>query len=79
MKDYKEIAISGIGYFLFNYFTFRAYILGGEVGRVDAINNSQIFLIILFEFFILRQKTSLRRKLITAAIAFTGVMILGFF
>lgn len=78
LNDYTQIAVSGSGYFLFNFFTFNSYILGGEVGRVDAINNSQIFLIILFEFFILRHKTSLVRKLITAMIAFTGVMILGF-
>src|SRR5258708_1311231 len=29
------IAISGIGYFFYNFFTFNAYKLGGEVGRVD--------------------------------------------
>jgi drug/metabolite transporter (DMT)-like permease len=75
---YRPILISGIGYFLYNFFTFSAYKVGGEVGRVDAINNSQVFLIILVEYFIIRHKDNISRKLISAGIAFTGVMILGF-
>ncbi len=78
LKDYKQIIISGIGYFLYNLFTFSAYRVGGEVGRIDAINNSQIFLIILFEYFIFKNKDGIIRKLITATIAFIGVMMLGF-
>lgn len=76
-NDYKPILISAIGYLIFNFATLTAYTVGGEVGKVDAINNSQIFLIILFEYFILRHTTGVRRKVITAIIAFTGVMILG--
>ena len=76
---YKPVIISGIGYFLFNIFTFYAYRLGGEVGRVDAINNTQTFIIILFEYFILKHTKSLVRKIITAVIAFVGIYILGNF
>lgn len=76
--DFKPIVISGIGYLVYNFSTFTAYRFGGEVGKVDAINNSQVFLIILFEYFILKQKVSLARKLITAAVAFAGVLMLGF-
>ncbi len=74
---FKPIVFSGFGYFLYNFFTFTAYKLGGEVGRIDAINNSQVFLIILFEFLILKHKTSFKRKLLTAVIAYIGVFILG--
>lgn len=78
INDYKFIIFSAIGYFLFNLFTFMSYSYGGEVGRVDAINNSQIFLVILFEFLILRQKEGLARKIFTSLLAVVGVCILGF-
>ena len=77
-NEYKPIVYSGIAYFIYNYATFTAYTLGGEVGRIDAINNSQIFLIILVEYFILNQKQGLIRKIITAIIAFSGILILGY-
>lgn len=79
IKHLKPIFISGIGYLIYNLCTFTAYSVGGEVGKVDAINNSQIFLIIVFEYFILKQKDELFRKVITAIIAFIGVLILGYF
>lgn len=73
----KPIIASGFGYVLYNVCTFFAYTYGGEVGRIDAINNSQVFLIILFEYFILKHSKGMGRKLLTAAIAYTGVVILG--
>lgn len=77
--DLKHLLISGSGYFVYNICTFFAYSVGGEVGRVDAINNSQVFLIILVEYFILNQKKDMVRKIITAIVAFAGVYILGNF
>ncbi|MFZ2188736.1 MAG: EamA family transporter [Candidatus Moraniibacteriota bacterium] len=77
LNAYRPIIISGIGYFLFNFFTFTAYKFGGEVGRVDAINNSQIFLIILFEFFVLKHTEGIIKKLISAGLAIGGIIILG--
>ncbi len=74
---YKPIAVSGIGYLLFNFLTFTAYTYGGEVGRIDAINNSQIFLIILFEFFILKNTKGTARKIFAAILAIAGILILG--
>lgn len=75
--DFRKIIISGSGYFIFNFCTFSAYVYGGEVGRVDAINNSQVFIIIAVEYFIFRQKTGLARKLVSALLAVLGVSILG--
>lgn len=75
---YKPILFSGAGYFLYNLFAFNAYRAGGEVGRVDAINNSQIFLIILFEYFVLKNTKGTFRKAFSAALAVLGVFILGF-
>lgn len=76
-SDYKPIIFSGFGYFFYNLSTFFAYRFGGEVGKIDAINNSQVFLIILFEFFILKHTKSIVLKLSTAVIAAIGVIILG--
>jgi drug/metabolite transporter (DMT)-like permease len=73
------VFISSMGYLLYNFLTFTAYRAGGEVGKVDSINNSQVFLIILFEYFILRHKTSTFRKLVTALMAFAGILILGLY
>lgn len=74
---FRPILFSSIFYFLFNFFTFTAYSIGGEVGRIDAINNAQIFLIIIFEYFILKHETLVWRKILTAVLAYTGVVILG--
>ncbi len=74
---YKLIIFSGIFYLLYNIFTFTAYTVGGEVGKVDAINYGQVFLIILFEYIVLKHRSSLGRKLVAAAMAFAGIFILG--
>lgn len=74
---YKFIALSALGYFFYNFFTFIAYTLGGEVGKIDTINNSQVFIVILFEFFILKNTKGLVRKILSAIIAVIGVLLLG--
>lgn len=76
-RAFKPIIFSGFGYFLYNFFTFFAYRLGGEVGKIDAINNTQVFIIILFEFFILKHSQSIVLKLTTALIAAMGIFVLG--
>ncbi|HIP50054.1 MAG TPA: hypothetical protein EYG99_01250 [Candidatus Pacebacteria bacterium] len=74
---YKLIIMSGFAYFLFNFFTFSAYRYGGEVGKIDAINNSQIFLIILFEYFVLKHTKGISRRVVPAVLAGIGICILG--
>lgn len=69
--------VAGSAYFLYNFLTFLAYTYGGDVGKMDAINNAQIFLIVIFEFFVLKHTDSITRKFITATIAFVGITILG--
>ena len=77
LQDFTPIVLSGIGYFFYNFFTFKAYTFGGEVGRIDAINNSEVFLIILVEYFLFKNRKGIFRKLFAAALAFGGVLILG--
>lgn len=79
LAAYKIVLVSALCNFLYNIFTFLAYTRGGEVGRVDAVNNSQIFLIILFEFIVLKHRQQLGRKLTMAALAYTGVLLLGLY
>lgn len=79
VADFKPIIISAAAYLMFNVFTFMAYAYDAEVGKVDAINNSQVFLIILFEYFVLKHSRGWRRKLLAAAVAYCGVFILGFY
>ncbi len=76
---FKPLFLTGTCYFLYNYLTFNAYVFGGEVGRVDAINNFQVFLIVLFEYFVLKHTKGTYRKLLTALIAFIGVVLLGLY
>lgn len=77
LRAFKPVVFSGLGYFFYNLFTFYAYRQGGEVGKVDAINNTQVFLIILFEILILKRTRSIALKIITACLAVAGVVILG--
>ncbi len=76
-QDYLPIIVSGCGYFIYNIATFFSYRLGGEVGRVDAINNSQVFVILLFEVIVLKQTRGIVRRVLAAIVAFTGVALLG--
>ncbi len=77
LSAYKPIILSGVGYFFYNFFTFSAYKIGGEVGRIDAINNSQIFLIILFEFLVLKHTKGSFQKIISAVLVVIGIFILA--
>jgi len=74
----KYLFLSAFGYMIYNLCTFIAYTKGGEVGRVDAINNAQVFSIILFEYIFLKQRKDIWKKLITATIAFAGILLLGY-
>jgi len=76
-KSYLSILLTAIFGTAFNTFTFLSYSHGGEVGRVDAINNTMIFLVIVLEFFILKDRQNVFRKFIAATIAITGVTILA--
>lgn len=72
----KAMFISAIGGFGFNTFTFLAYSVGGEVGKVDAINNTNIFLIIMVEILIFKDNAKLLRKVTAATMAFFGMYLL---
>ena len=73
----KVMSISALTFFIWNKLNFVAYSIGGEVGRIDSINNSVIFLIIIMEFFFLKDRSNLKKKIIAATIAMSGVTILG--
>ncbi len=79
-KTLKPIMLSAAAYLAYNLFTYTAYKVGGEVGKIDAmVVNSEIFLVIIFEYFALKHTEGVWRKFITAGIAFVGVLLLGFY
>jgi len=76
---YKHIFFSAIGYLLFNILFFYSFYFGGEAGKVDGVSSFNIFIIIIFEYFFLKQKTDLVLKIISFILATVGVVLLGFY
>jgi len=72
----QGVALSATGYFAYNLATFLAYTVGGEVGKIDAINNTQVIIIILFEYFVLKHAKGTLRKLVSAFLAVLGIYLL---
>lgn len=62
---------------LFNFFTFSSYNTGGNVGVVDAMNNSSVFIVILFEILLLKDRTNLSKKLLAACFVGVGIWTLS--
>lgn len=72
----KRIILVALCYFIFNKFILLAYSVGGEVGKVDVVNNSSIFVIILLETIILKDRSNLFKKLFSALLVFIGFYFL---
>lgn len=66
-----------IFFFAYQKFYFLAYSVGGEVGRIDVLNNTTIFVIIFLEWLVLKEKVDISKKIIPAILAVTGVIILS--
>lgn len=77
-RNYIIMFFSALFFFFYNKFTFLSYSTGGEVGKIDAINNSAIFLVIVLEIILLKDKSNFKRKIVAAILAVSGVFILGF-
>ena len=71
-----SIFSSIIFFFLYQKFYFYAYTIGGEVGRIDVLNNTTIFIVILLEFFFLHERSDLTKKVIAASLATIGATLL---
>lgn len=68
--------IGGFGV-MFNLFSFLSYSKGGNVGAVDAINNSAVFLVILAEVIILKDRHQLLRKIVASILIMLGLVLLS--
>jgi drug/metabolite transporter (DMT)-like permease len=79
IQNYYPMLMSAFFGTLFNLFTFLAYSKGADVGIVDAMNNSSIFLIILIEILFLNDRTSLKRKLLCATLATVGISLFALY
>jgi drug/metabolite transporter (DMT)-like permease len=72
-----SIASATIFFFLYQKFLFWAISIGGEVGRIDVLNNTTIFIIIFLEVIFLKERSNLKKKIIAALIAFVGATLLA--
>jgi len=75
--NFIRMAVAGLFGILFNFFTFTAYSKNGNVGVVDAMNNSSVFLVILMEMVLLKDRTNFVKKLSCAALVGAGMVILS--
>lgn len=73
--DFRPMFFSALFGTLFNVFTQFSYINGGDVGKVDAINNSTVFGVILIELVVFKERESLRKKLLAASLAVIGIIL----
>ena len=77
LRTYKTMLISAVFGVAFNSFTLLSYSKYGEVGRVDAINNFAIILVIILEMIILKNHQNIFRKLSAALIGVIGIFLLS--
>jgi len=76
-NNYHPMVSSAFFGTLFNFFTFTSYNYGGNVGVVDALNNSNVFLVIILEIFLLKDTSNLKKKILCALLAVSGLVILS--
>jgi len=72
-----SILSSTVFFFLYQKFYFLAYTRGGEVGRIDVLNNTTIFIVIILEYYLLKDRSNLRQKLLSAVVAVIGATLLS--
>lgn len=72
-----SILSSTFFFFLYQKFYFLAYTRGGEVGRIDVLNNTTIFIVILLEYFLLKDRSNMRQKFLSAVVAVIGATLLS--
>jgi len=77
-NDFIPITVSFAFFTIFDVSNFFAYKNGASVGVVDAMNSVAIFLVILAEIVILKDKTNIKKKLLCAIIALSGVICFSF-
>ena len=75
-KLIPSIVSAVIFFFMYQKFLFWAISIGGEVGRIDVLNNTTIFVVILLEVFLLKERKDLKRKIFAAIVATIGATIL---
>lgn len=71
-----SIISSVVFFFLYQKFLFWAFTYGGEVGRIDVLNNTTVFIVILLEIILLKDHKDLKKKILSASIATIGATIL---
>jgi drug/metabolite transporter (DMT)-like permease len=77
IQHFYLILLSSLGFSIYNIFTFLAYKNGGNVGVIDAINNLSIFLVIILEIILLKDRKNLLKKILAALLAVAGLVLIA--
>lgn len=77
LRNFMPMISAAVFGILFNLFTFISYDEGGNVGVIDALNNAGVFLVILFEILILKDRKDLLKKFVGAGLVIAGVVLLS--
>lgn len=78
-NDFYPMFSSAFFGVLFNLMTFFAYVNHGDVGKIDAINNSVVFVVILAEYLFFKERDSMLKKVLASILAFVGMAILAIY
>ena len=77
LKNILLALIPGVTFFIFNKADLVAYSVGGEVGKIQAINSTSLFVIILIELLLLMDRKGVAKKLLVSVMVITGVVLLS--
>lgn len=75
-KKWPLLALTAFLLFLTYFATLNAYNLGGEVSRITPILSAQTLAVVVLEFFILKDRQNLGRKVLASLFAITGVFLM---
>lgn len=74
---FKSMLFAGFFIATYQILTFFSYSKGGSVGVVDALNNTSLFLVIIFEIIVFKNREMLGKKLISATLVLIGIILLS--
>lgn len=75
-RKWPLLALTSFLLFLTYFATLNAYNLGGEVSRITPILSTQTLAVVVLEFFILKDRQNLGRKVLASLFAVIGVFLM---
>lgn len=75
-KDFYPMLMVGLFAAIFNVMTYVSYTVGGELGKIDAINSLVCFVILAGEIIFLKDRTHIAKKSFAMGLAVVGISLL---